>query len=315
MQITHFRVHFVDDKTLLLHLIEGGKFTTEVHILTPTTPSWTLRHVATFEYPSVKPSYVAQTTYQACTCTWNRPHGVFSRHAPPSPFVPARDADLLMICSYFDDDQILYCVPSSVFKAAGERRLGSLHSSAQATVVPWKSWGPETTRCFWKPESPTYSFVPRDLGHQTISWGTTLLDFNQLDIARDLQGIGKHVQNAHCTKDNTVDHPSQKPYKRVRYLWPFRFGGSKKRRSSCHENLEDICYDNVNTRIIRRPTVIPRGEVFSADVITKLPYRQIELQWDQKNSFPWTIFGGETWVAMTRDGNPVSQVSTCFNVW
>ena len=307
----HLRVQLVNDTTLLLHIMEGGLFTTEVHILTRVpSSSWTLRHVATFEYPSVTPSYVKNMAPHHFTSTWNRTHGVFSRHAPPSPFIPSRDADLLMICRFFEGTRISHYIPMSVFKTA-EEKLGSLPSSAEATIYPWESWGPENSRCFCDTIAPGLRFPSTfgNFGCRILERDMAFLDFNQLDLARDLQGIV--ASSTQCgeqdPKDNVTKFPPSTLSKNVRHFWPPRFGRFGELSKGTNASQDDVRYEHTNTRIIRRPTVIPRGKIFDKDVITKFPYRQTQLKWDESLSHPLSFFGGETWVAMTRDGGPVSR--------
>lgn len=111
-----------------------------------------------------------------------------------------------------------------------------------------------------------------------------MFDFNQLDIARDLQRI------------NMTAAPLED------------FTGS----------LEDVDIPDTDIRIIRSPTVIPRGEIFDKDIVTTLPYKKIQIDWDWNLPTPSYLYGGETWIAASRFGGtgnwPVSALPALYMI-
>lgn len=59
-------------------------------------------------------------------------------------------------------------------------------------------------------------------------------------------------------------------------------------------DLEDVDIPGTDTRIIRSPTVIPRGEIFDDDVVITLPYKRTQIDWDSSLPTPSFVYGGET---------------------
>ncbi|KAI0342285.1 hypothetical protein BDW22DRAFT_180176 [Trametopsis cervina] len=113
----------------------------------------------------------------------------------------------------------------------------------------------------------------------------TLLDFNPLDIARDLQFAGKAPnrqpkQNEKQTMNSLRQFPTKKP-------------------SRLHPDEEADDVELPSGRIVRQPTIIRRGALFYEDIITTLPYREYKHIGDWRGSEPLFISGGEVWVACT----------------
>ncbi|KAI0087093.1 hypothetical protein BDY19DRAFT_299698 [Irpex rosettiformis] len=276
--------------------MEGGKFTTEVYMLTTSALSQRqkIRHVATFEYPTVRRTYVDMVGYLNCYLSHpdSRPcRGRFSRKRPPRSFEHSFDTELLTVSRHFQDLHVLHCIPMSIFSTVEERLKSYDSRSVGAPVIRWEAWGPENTRCFLDMQD---DYQPVHFGHQVLLGDLMLLDFNQLAINRDLQPITQHCNRIR----NDEPTPTKKAY------WSLRKGRLGKSQSHSDEDLQvdDMYAQDSDVRIISFPSVISRGEVFDEDVVTTLPYRKTYLKWDRNRIYPQIFFGGERWAAMSRDG-------------
>ncbi|PSR73878.1 hypothetical protein PHLCEN_2v10298 [Hermanssonia centrifuga] len=124
---------------------------------------------------------------------------------------------------------------------------------------PWNTWGPTSTRYFKVADNDHYTFnqlhFPSNGTHVLL--GNLLLDFNQLDIARDIS----HVLSRQTTGHGTI-------FKRSPLVNNTSFKQGK---------AKNIRVPEYPGRIVRCPTVIPRGWMFKEEVITALPYRETSI--------------------------------------
>ncbi len=257
--------------------MDGGNFSTEVYTLRRTTSDKEkIYHLATFKYPTIRSAYVTEISWED-DATFRSPRdgpvpGWSTRNAPPPPFMRS-DTPLVMVYRTVQNFQFLHCIPTSVFTSVAGR-LTSLDVTDEPLVLEWKSWGPENTRCFLDMNPRPFHCPPANFGHQVLQRDLSLLDFNQLDITRDL-----HRLKMSALSDSSHAHALSAPI----------------------GDLEDVDIPGTDTRIIRSPTVIPRGEIFDDDVVTTLPYKRTQIDWDSSFPTPSFVYGGETWVAASQD--------------
>lgn len=118
-------------------------------------------------------------------------------------------------------------------------------------------------------------------GYRLLFPDMTVMDFNPLDIAR-------HLQRAARTKPPMVpSSPTKGP----------KWRHFRKESKSRAVEPEDVELSGSAGRIIRRPTTIPRGSMFTEDVVTMLPYRETRLAWD--GAPPVFAYAGEVCVVCT----------------
>ncbi len=274
----------------LFHFMEFGKFITEVYTLlpSPSTRKPVICHISTFEYPEVRLAYVRAVGHNSFTARRLR-NGVLARNAPPSPFLRSEATQLLMVHRTYGNSHyaLLHCVPILVFTSI-VARLRPSKQLPTASVMPWEAWGPHSSRCFLDKDS----CVPANFGHRILRPDFTLVDFNRLDIARDLKRAGKAYPKS--------DRSATLEEKAVRFLRGNRSTGQ----------TEDVSV-GANEQIVRHPTVIHNDVLFDRDIVTTLPYRETRLQWNGPQ--PIFLFGGETWVACTQGEVNVS-FSFFFNL-
>jgi hypothetical protein len=268
--------------------MEGGRFITEIYIisrLTSTQPP-RIQLGATFHYPEARQSYVLATGHSSFSVGRSR-YGLMSRNAPPRPFSKQANGVLLLfilrIYGTTGLTRILHCIPMSVFISAANTFCLS-NKPDQPLNMLWDSWGPNNTRCFIDNDAA----MPGIYGYQVLLPNFTLLDFNPVSIRRDLHRAGIKM----TLTDTSPKLNLSKRKKSSRLL-------RSDKPAPAGENQEDVEIPEYNGRIIRRPTVIRREALFSQDIITTLPYRETKLDWTGPN--PEHMFGGETWVACTRD--------------
>ncbi|KAI0089533.1 hypothetical protein BDY19DRAFT_109088 [Irpex rosettiformis] len=264
----------------LFHFMEFGKFITEVYTLKPSSAAHEQRihHIATLQYPELRLAYVRAMGHRSFTARRSR-CGHLARNAPPPPFLRSERTQLLMIHRSYGNSShyaLLHCVPISLFTSLVEN-MDYSHVSASPSIIPWDSWGPRNSRCFLDKDS----CIPANFGHRILRPNFRLLDFNRLEIARDLQRAGK-----------TYPASSRDP---LRHEKSFRLFRSDK----AFKDLDDVSM-GTNERIVRHPTVIRNDILFDKEIVTMLPYRETRLDWN--DSEPLFLFGGETWVACTMSG-------------
>lgn len=265
--------------------MEGGNFMTEVYVIAPkaTAHPRRIQLAATFDYPAARQSYVFAVGHSSFDLGRSR-GGLMSRNAPPRPFFGrSSGAQLLFILRSYGAvglTRILHCVPMTVFTSAADT-FSSLNQPAQPPVIPWESWGPHNTRCFIDNDNA----VPGSHGYQILRPDFTMLNFNPIDIARDLHRVGAKT---HTTSVQGL----------TRQKKPFRLLRSDKSAPTL-ELLDNVDIPGCAGRIVREPTIIRREAMFSQDIVTTLPYRETKLYWTGMS--PEYVFGGEMWVACTRD--------------
>ncbi len=264
-------LQFITETIFLLHVMDGRKFFTEVYVLTMAASSHNekIHRLATFKYPTVSRACLGTPGMLSCFLGCgqdNTGSGWLTRNAPPPPFIRSHETPIVTVYRKFRNAQILHYISTSVFTSLAGRQ-GSIDLSAEPLVFEWKSWGPDNTRCFIETRTfPPNECVSATFGYKVLQRDLSLLDFNQADIARDLQ----HIKLAAAPSKN--------------------FSGS----------LQDVDIPGTDIRIIRSPTVIPRGEVFDKDIVTTLPYKKMQINWDWDSPTPSYLYGGDTWIAVTR---------------
>jgi len=61
-----------------------------------------------------------------------------------------------------------------------------LEKKEPSRPLPWKDWGAENTRCFFQLFLPKKQIVTNTVYHNCFVTPTSVFDFNQFDIARDI---------------------------------------------------------------------------------------------------------------------------------
>ncbi|KAI0797246.1 hypothetical protein BC629DRAFT_257255 [Irpex lacteus] len=163
-----------------------------------------------------------------------------------------------------------------------------LQTTSYSVCYAMGGMGPHNSRCFW-----TRILACQPTSAPNTSTGFTLIDFNRLDIARDLKRAGKAYPKS--------DRSATLEEKTVRFLRGNRNTGQ----------TEDVSV-GANEQIVRHPTVIHNDVLFDRDIVTTLPYRETRLQWNGPQ--PIFLFGGETWVACTQGEVNESFSSFFFNL-
>ncbi|KDQ62684.1 hypothetical protein JAAARDRAFT_189976 [Jaapia argillacea MUCL 33604] len=117
-------------------------------------------------------------------------------------------------------------------------------------TILWDVWGPPCTRAFKMPRA----FVRLSdsiFGHRLVL-PNRIMDFNQLDIARDL--LRHQVRSPSPTLLREPPHsPPQEP---------------------SSDDSQNMSFDPT-TNIVIEPAVIPAGDIYVNDVTTALPYREV----------------------------------------
>lgn len=146
-----------------------------------------------------------------------------------------------------------------------QKHISRAHSvdlpEADSVTIDWDLWGPGSSRQFTAPPSEALS----GQGSRVIM-ASDLLDFNQLDIARDLE----------------------------------KLKNSRRRLSVISGFMrEDVAVPPFPGRIVLRPTVLSgRDSCYSDKVITTLPYRISPLDWPNALESPIACcFSGDRIVA------------------
>lgn len=260
---TTWELHFLSTDTFIVHGVKNWRRVTEVYeVRSPaTTGSREIEHVATFEYPSVAHERIDYYPTQICP---QYPHsGRITRKAPPPPFLQARTSYLITIHCRVSEMDAVHCVPSSVFISRTKWSKVDPRSSGTPSIIRWESWGPDNSRCFL---DTAMNIVPTSARHRTLLYNFTLLDFTPLDVARDLHRLELRAQ-------------SRKPSSNSLSSWTARSFALPRLGKRIKVPTEANCEWIVGTgvRLVNRPTVIPKGNSYAKDVITRLPYRETKL--------------------------------------
>ena len=273
--------------------MENGQYTTELYTLVPVGAERRPKicHTATFKYPEVRQEYAKYWRMPAplwkddSQCQGTQ----FTRDSGSPPFLHSTNVPLTVVSRWYRDIFILHCIPTSMFESISRQVHGSQHPysewSGDARIIPWESWGPQHTRCF---VNRHLSCRHTTYGHQVLLQDLTLLDFNQLDIARDLHRVGES-ETSHGT-----------------LLGSFWKNNSKNKYFA--KDVHNVHVPGTTGRIVRKPTVIPRGKIFAHDVVTTLPYRETKLDWTGPE--PLVLCGGRTWTMIARQN---AQTVSDFN--
>ncbi|KAI0339581.1 hypothetical protein BDW22DRAFT_1431484 [Trametopsis cervina] len=281
-------VQLVRDNCFLLHIMRGGVFHTRVYAVKrkpfPNEDEHSCWLVATFEYPEVQSSFV-KDMHDMNFIVGGSGGGVLSRNVPPRPFIRAADNPPLMVLRWYQREdgsqsRVIHVVPLSVYVSAADSFDPSRQEARQTDdITKWRAWGPANTRCFLDHKS----FLPGNFGHQMLLSDFSLVDFNPLEITRDLN--------------------------RVAYLPPAVPEAPRSRRSSMLRALravsrtstliDDIEIAGCSGRIVRYATTIAKGEMFSEDVTTSLPYRKTKIEWTGPE--PVFVYAGEVWVVCSKE--------------
>lgn len=121
-----------------------------------------------------------------------------------------------------------------------------------------------------------------EYGNHVFQAEDIILDFNQPGIMRDL--------NKHGVSTQTALGPIPKPKLSVS-----RAASQMFTRSSA---LKDLVIPGTTGRIVRRPTVVPAGNIFVDDIVTLLPYRETRITWmDWMYGEPKVYAGSEIYSA------------------
>ncbi|KAI0091532.1 hypothetical protein BDY19DRAFT_930906 [Irpex rosettiformis] len=297
-------VQLVEDDCLILHIMRGGKFETQVytvkHQAPPDEDKLGLYLVTIFHFPEVQQDWVSPMT-DMNFIVGGSGGGLVSRNVPPRPFVrQVEDPPLLVLRWYQRPDgtqsRVIHVVPLSVFTSVTHTFVPSRTPSEQTTHTQWEDWGPKKTRCFLDHRS----FLPGNYTYQILFSDFTLLDFNQLDIARDLQ-------RAAMTSSVSLD---VKRKRRASIMQALRTASLSALRSK--GVVEDIEIPGYSGGIVLQPNTIPKGEMFAQDVTTCLPYRRTKLEWTGPE--PVFVYVGEVLVVCSKevqdDGSTVHKFHT-----
>lgn len=149
---------------------------TEEH---PSTPI----HIVTYRFPPTLPNIVPDITI------W-RPMNRISRRLNQQPFTTAEGASVLSV-NYavshrtIGQHQFMLYIHPSAFASFLDHKASV--QDAQPLTIPWVSWGPKLTR-FMRSDSYETFF-----GYN-VAFTNNQLNFNTLDIARDLQRTRSSIQ-------------------------------------------------------------------------------------------------------------------------
>ncbi|KAI0087087.1 hypothetical protein BDY19DRAFT_995170 [Irpex rosettiformis] len=280
---------FLTKDVYLLHTMEGGRFYTEVYKLEPSLSQrkFTVHLVAAFEYPTVRHKAAKHWHF---TIGPNQLEGSrLGRTTPPPPFIRSKEVPLVVIHRCFVNTDIVHYVQASVFTSIAEHFI----PSDRPPTIAWKSWGPTNSRCFL---NTGFGYTARCFGGKVLLNDLTLLDFNQLDIFRDLQRADKSY-----IRLGVDTSPPQSHFSRL-----FHRGESGNLAVRMAQDSGDIYIPGTLFHIVTDPTVIPKGRIFDEDVVTMLPYRESRLE---RNGHVAFQFWGETCVVCTEeDGKIVCNV-------
>ncbi|KAI0339584.1 hypothetical protein BDW22DRAFT_1431487 [Trametopsis cervina] len=274
------------DFCVLLHVMTNNHFVTEVYIILPLlsqdsadeSVKHRFHHVATYHYPDVLPKY---SSLGNGFVTGSSGGGLMPGNTATYPFTrQVTDALVFVTRIYVTNAQftrVVHLFPASAITSA----IKSYNPAVGVRSIPWDRWGPMNSRCFIDHSR----MITSSYGWQFVLPDFTMLDFNPVDIARDLQHAGHAVTPpTYSRKRGPV------VARKHRSLKEFLTG------VSAHPHPEPDPHIPGKGVIIRQATLIKRGDIFMQDVVTWLPYRETKLQWTH-NSKPALIFGGEVWVA------------------
>ena len=285
-------VQLVEDDCLLLHVMRGGQFETKVYTAKPQTPNGEgklgLYLVTTFHFPEVQQDWVLPMT-DMNFIVGGSGGGLVSRNVPPRPFVRQVDDPPLLILRWYQrpdgtQSRVIHVVPLSVFTSVTRTFVPSGESPELATHTQWEAWGPKKTRCFLDHRS----FLPGNYTYQILFSDFSLLDFNQIDIARDLQRAAAMAPPV----SQDVKHK-----RRASIMRALRSASSSALRS--RSVIGDIEIPGYSGRIVLQPSTIPKGDMFAQDVTTCLPYRTTKLDWTGPE--PVFVYAGEVLVVCSKE--------------
>lgn len=169
---------------------------------------------------------------------------------------------------------------STFLSSVEHYRQRKTNGDASPIFLPWSSWGPTSARCFNDTALQAVHVAPvAEYGSRVFQDGGTILDFNQTGIMRDLTMHGVF------TRPTLLPKPKPKLSVSRAALQGF----------TRNTAMKDVVIPGTTGRIVRRPTVIPAGDIFVDDVVTMLPYRETRITWAERE--PRVIFGGEIWAA------------------
>ncbi|KAI0683780.1 hypothetical protein BC835DRAFT_718085 [Cytidiella melzeri] len=285
----------VDNKCILLHIMNGGEYCTEVWAVVPITNGQELCHIATFGFPTVHPSLVAPLNGSIAGSSGG---GLMTGNVPAVPCVRSTTNPLVFLLRYYNGlrnptappTRVIHIFPLSVITSVVDAYTNTQTPREMPRFRPWKEWGPRNSRCF----VDNTTVITGSYGSQMVLSNYSLLDFNPRDIARDLHYLEKSSPSASSMSRSSAVG------RRIRSLG---------RRGSDDGDVE-MPDGGV---IVRRPTVYRKGKLFMEDVITSLPYRESKLNWTGPR--PVLIFGGEVWVICTFENESDGTIShKCYTL-
>ncbi|KAI0091530.1 hypothetical protein BDY19DRAFT_630961 [Irpex rosettiformis] len=258
----------VDDETVLLHMMKDGKFETEVYALVTVLtrddiPITKLCHVATFGYPQVKSDLITPANG---FITGSSGGGLMPNFSVPErPFVRSAVNPLIFLIRYYHDirhhvTRVTHVFPLSFIQSL----VAAFRNTGMHQEVPWSQWGPQSSRCF----VDHTTVITGAYGSQILLSDWRMLEFSPQVVSRELMRAGKSSLSR------------------------------SRRRLRLGRPLRDVELPE-GGRIVRRPTVFRKGQVFDQDVVTCMPYRETQLSRVSAN--PALVFGGEVWVACTTE--------------
>lgn len=271
--------------------MRGGVFETKVfavkHRPPPDEDKLELYLVTTFRFPEVQKEWVLPMT-DMNFIVGGSGGGLVSRNVPPRPFVRQVDDPPLLILRWYQrpdgtQSRVIHVVPLSVFTSVVAAFVPSGEPVDRGTDTEWEDWGPKNTRCFLDHRS----FLPGNYTYQILFSDFSLLDFNQIDIARDLQRAATVPSTPFDTKRK----------RRSSIMQALRSASSSALRSK--EVIEDIEIPGYSGRIVLQPNTIPKGDMFERDVTTCLPYRRTKLEWNGPE--PVFVYAGEVLVVCSKE--------------
>ncbi len=261
------------------------------------------RHIATFQLPVFQRQCILTNAM-----TFSKTiHGSFARNVSTTPFFAAPSSAMLRIDRVGARRANPACwtyITIFVHLSAFSEILGNQPRNPvdSPDFFPWETWGPRYTRCFDEAGSTNYS-LPAEQGRLYASYGTrivyndSLLDFNQMSVAQELNYASYQALNA---TESTSKSDSPLPPTTSHRMDNLQAG----------KMINNV--DPPPSRIVTAPTIIPRGQFFENDVESALPYRETHIAWPG-NVRPKSIYGGEVWI-MQGPHTAVSVMPVIVNI-